>query len=163
MSSSNEATAPAVSHKAGVHNKDLQCDVIQKTPNVTENKAKVHEPSTTLNPPFDSLLENPPTLAEIISYGDPSSDIHACVLNRYGEDPFFAKILESPGTFRNFEVSNRRIYMRNKGKRTLCIPDIKLKDRDVRELVISHAHSILAHLGPHKTLLYLRENVWWKT
>lgn len=116
-----------------------------------------------LNPPPDSLIENPPALTEIISYGDPNSDIHEAILNRYQEDPFFSKILDSPGTFKNFEVSNGRIYMRNKGKRTLCIPDISLKDRRIRELVISHAHSILAHLGPFKTLLYLRENVWWKS
>ncbi|KAG1768669.1 hypothetical protein EDD22DRAFT_843949 [Suillus occidentalis] len=99
----HEVTKPPVSHKASVHNKDLQRDVIQTTPNASGDEERVRAPNTMSTPPFDSLLENPPTLTEIISYGDPSSDIHECVMNRYREDPFFSKIAENPGTFRNFE------------------------------------------------------------
>src|SRR5438445_13395755 len=29
-------------------------------------------------------------------------------------------------------------------------------------MIISQAHSILAHLGAMKTIVYLREIVWWK-
>ena len=45
----------------------------------------------------------------------------------------------------------------------LCIPSkILINERSVRELVISEAHSMLAHLGANKTLDYLRDHVWWK-
>ncbi|EJC97404.1 ribonuclease H-like protein, partial [Fomitiporia mediterranea MF3/22] len=39
---------------------------------------------------------------------------------------------------------------------------ILIHNRNAREIVIEHAHSILAHLGLQKTLSYLREQVWWK-
>jgi len=39
--------------------------------------------------------------------------------------------------------------------------DIMVSDRKIRELIISQAHSILAHLGPQKTLHYLKDNIWW--
>ena len=44
----------------------------------------------------------------------------------------------------------------------LCIPDILINNRQIREVIISHAHSILVHLGAMKTIGYLREIVWWK-
>ena len=34
--------------------------------------------------------------------------------------------------------------------------------RNAREVVISEAHSLLAHLGTNKTLNYLWDHVWWK-
>ena len=53
------------------------------------------------------------------------------------------------------------MFLRNNQNRTLCIPNIKIDSQNAREIVISHAHSILAHLGPRKTMAYLRDNVWW--
>ena len=35
--------------------------------------------------------------------------------------------------------------------------------QSIRESIIRQGHSILAHLGGHKTVTYLREQVWWKT
>lgn len=52
--------------------------------------------------------------------------------------------------------------MKEKDKRLLCIPDIVISKRRICEMLISHAHSILAHLGPKKTVTYLRDNVWWR-
>lgn len=49
------------------------------------------------------------------------------------------------------------MYLKQKGKKLLCIPDIWIGQRKARELVISEAHSLLAHLGPSKTVY-----VWWK-
>lgn len=37
-----------------------------------------------------------------------------------------------------------------------------VQGRNVHEIVIAEAHSLLAHLGASKTLAYLRDNVWWK-
>ncbi|OJA13242.1 hypothetical protein AZE42_10317 [Rhizopogon vesiculosus] len=54
----------------------------------------------------DLLNDNPPSLTDVISMGDPTVDIHATIAGRYGEDDFFKRILQDPGTFKNFEVSN---------------------------------------------------------
>lgn len=37
-----------------------------------------------------------------------------------------------------------------------------IQGRSARKIVISEVHSILAHLGPNKTLDYLHGYVWWK-
>ena len=37
-----------------------------------------------------------------------------------------------------------------------------LQGCSAREIIISEAHSMLAHLGAHKTLDYLQDHVWWK-
>ncbi|OAX30696.1 hypothetical protein K503DRAFT_819175, partial [Rhizopogon vinicolor AM-OR11-026] len=104
----------------------------------------------------------PPTLTDVISMGDPTVDIHASIAGRYGEDDLFKRILQDPGAFKNFEVSNHRVFLKDNDRRILCVPDVKIGNRRLREIITSHAHSILAHLGPSKTLTYLRENVWWK-
>lgn len=52
--------------------------------------------------------------------------------------------------------------MKDKECRALCIPDIKIGNRRAREIIISQAHSILAHLGSRKAIIYLQDNVWWK-
>lgn len=51
--------------------------------------------------------------------------------------------------------------MKEKETRLLCIPDIKIGDCRLREVLISHTHSILAHLGSKKMITYLRDNIWW--
>lgn len=108
------------------------------------------------------LSEDPITLPQIINSGDPSVDIFNRLVGRYSEDPFFKIIIEKPSEYKNFELSNGLVYLREKDKRLLCIPDIMVGERRIREMLISHAHSILAHLGPRKTIIYLRDNVWWK-
>jgi hypothetical protein len=108
------------------------------------------------------LSKAPTSLTTVIALGDPSLDIHEKIANRYGEDKFFANILSQPQAFKNFELSNGRIFLRDNSQRILYIPDIMIGSRRIREVLISHAHSILAHLGPSKTLVYLRENIWWK-
>ncbi|KAJ3554430.1 hypothetical protein NP233_g12425 [Leucocoprinus birnbaumii] len=108
------------------------------------------------------LAEDPVTLPDIIALGDPRSDIHESIRNRYSEDSFFDLVLKDPKAYKNFEVGNGLVFMKTSGKRILCIPDVMIGDRRVREMLISHAHSILAHLGPSKTMTYLRDNVWWK-
>ena len=37
-----------------------------------------------------------------------------------------------------------------------------INGRNIHEIIISEAHSVLAHLGANKTLNYLRDHVWWK-
>ena len=49
------------------------------------------------------------------------------------------------------------------GKSLLCVPKLTVNGRNIHEVIISEAHSILAHLGANKTLNYLRDHVWWKS
>ncbi len=108
------------------------------------------------------LSEEPVTLPELISLGDPSMAIHNSIRDRYSEDNFFKMVEDNPAAYKNFDVSNGLIFLKSNGNLTLCIPDIKIGERRIREMVISHAHSALAHLGPSKTTTYLRDSVWWK-
>ncbi|KAG2052166.1 hypothetical protein BDR06DRAFT_837294, partial [Suillus hirtellus] len=75
----------------------------------------------------------------------------------------FKRILDSPKDFRNFYLEQGLIRLQLHDRRLLCIPDVKVSGRTVREVIISQAHSLLAHLGASKTLTYLREHVWWKS
>ena len=45
----------------------------------------------------------------------------------------------------------------------MAIPDVQVNGRNVREVLISQGHSILAHLSDEKTVTYMRDQVWWKT
>jgi len=93
------------------------------------------------------------TLAEI--------QLPAYFKGKYVQDSFFSKIIENPGNFRNFELEQELLSLRTDGKVVLCVPDTKFGSRSVREIIISHAHSLLAHLGFGKTLTYIREFFWW--
>lgn len=85
------------------------------------------------------------------------------IRHQYSRDPFFRRILDSPTEYRNFQVDEGLIHLCLKDKTLLCVPDVKIRERTVREIVISQAHSLLAHLGASKTLTYLRDHVWWKS
>ena len=89
-------------------------------------------------------------------------DLQSELQGKYTEDPFFQRILEKPKEFRNFECKEQLVYLKENDKRLLCIPKALIQGRSAREIVISEAHSMLAHLGSNKTLDYLREWVWWK-
>ncbi|KAH9889545.1 hypothetical protein C8Q73DRAFT_627204, partial [Cubamyces lactineus] len=55
------------------------------------------------------------------------------------------------------------IFLHGCGWDVLCLPDILHSGCSIRELIIHHAHTLLAHLGPYKVLSLLRNHVWWKT
>jgi RNase H-like domain found in reverse transcriptase/Integrase zinc binding domain len=82
--------------------------------------------------------------------------------NHYTNDSLFKTIMDKPKEFRNFEVKNNLIYIKLNGKNLLCIPKATIEGRNIHEIIISEAHSLLAHLGANKTVNYLRDNVWWK-
>ncbi|KAJ2971427.1 hypothetical protein NUW54_g12510 [Trametes sanguinea] len=105
------------------------------------------------------------TEPSLLSHVESSEGIHLQeeLRNRYGEDPFFASILQNPKQFKNFRVEGGLIMLVERNQERLCIPDVRINERSAREIVIAHAHSLLAHLGPHKTASLLRDHVWWKT
>ncbi|KLO03868.1 hypothetical protein SCHPADRAFT_810880, partial [Schizopora paradoxa] len=84
-----------------------------------------------------------------------------CVHGKYAQDKLFFKILTAPSQHKNYVVEDELIYLKSHGERVICIPDVFIGSRKLREILISHAHSILAHLGARKTSVYLRDQVWW--
>ena len=98
----------------------------------------------------------------LLARGRMDIDMRSELQGRYGEDPFFQKILDKPKEFRNFEYKEQIIYLKRDDRRVLCIPKVLINGRSAREMVISEAHSMLAHLGSSKTLDYLKDYVWWK-
>jgi Integrase zinc binding domain len=71
-------------------------------------------------------------------------------------------IIKKPKDFRNFLVKDEIIYLNQDGNKVLCVPKILINGRSAHEIIISEAHSLLAHLGAAKTISYLRDHVWWK-
>ena len=125
--------------------------IIQNLVNAIPNSVKLE-----LEIPDVSLLD-------IVSASDTGIDLVKELQGQYISDPVFKEILNKPKDFRNFELDNNIIYLKEFEKRLLCIPNILIKGRSVHEIIISEVHSILAHLGANKTLDYLRDHVWWKS
>ncbi|KAI0070205.1 hypothetical protein K474DRAFT_1568356, partial [Panus rudis PR-1116 ss-1] len=125
----------------------------QATPEPNEGP---EAPSPSFRPEGDMFIEH-------VSGSSDGIELEGVLANRYAEDPFFKTILENPKHFKNFVIRNGLIFIKERGEELLCIPDIRVGERSVREIVILHAHSLLAHLGTYKTLGLLRNHVWWKT
>jgi hypothetical protein len=102
------------------------------------------------------------SLLSIASQSMQGIDLLTELHEKYHLDSAYQAILAKPSDFRNFEVKNQVVYLKKPEKRILCIPKVLIQGRSAREIVISEAHSMLAHLGASKTLDYLRDHVWWK-
>jgi hypothetical protein len=120
-------------------------------------------PGTSMTDPEAEKDETTNTIPMLTMAGNSSMKIPKCLLGRYAEDKFFKEILAHPDYFTNFVVREGLIFYCSEGVEYLAILDVSVDNKKVREAVIKHAHSILAHLGAMKTLNYLRDQVWWKT
>lgn len=91
-------------------------------------------------------------------------DVIQAIREHYAKDPVFRAVQENPKSYRNFEVDvkTKLMFMKQHERRVLCVPNAIVNGRSVREILISEAHSLLAHLGASKTINYLRDQVWWK-
>ncbi|KAG8942401.1 hypothetical protein FRC04_003767 [Tulasnella sp. 424] len=78
-----------------------------------------------------------------------------------GTYTFFSLVLAEPERYGNFAKRDGLIYLREGDEVRLGIPDATTGGRRLREVLISQAHLILAHLGTSKTHAYLRKHVWW--
>ncbi|PCH33278.1 hypothetical protein WOLCODRAFT_48506, partial [Wolfiporia cocos MD-104 SS10] len=90
-------------------------------------------------------------------------DLAATIQGCYMEDGFFSNVTTSPKQFKNFREADGLLFICEQEHNLLCIPNILAGKRAVREILIMHAHSLLAHLGAYKTLGLLRDHVWWRT
>jgi Integrase zinc binding domain len=103
------------------------------------------------------------SLIGTMSGGRDGIDLLKSIANKYLDDPFFKNISEHQREFKNFEVTKGRlVYLKVRGRKLVCIPKVIVNGRNIQEIVISEAHSLLAHLGANKTLDYLWDHVWWK-
>ncbi|OCH88441.1 hypothetical protein OBBRIDRAFT_734497, partial [Obba rivulosa] len=111
-------------------------------------------------PPHAALDDR---IIDLLASEAPPEGVSAALRGRYSEDPFFREILEKPKQFKNFTTHDGLVYLKDKQRDLLCIPRALWEGRSLREVVILHAHTLLAHLGAYKTLSLLRDHVWWKT
>ncbi|KAJ3511636.1 hypothetical protein NLJ89_g3978 [Agrocybe chaxingu] len=89
-------------------------------------------------------------------------DVLKAIKGRYKDDPLFKPIVEKPKEYKNFEYDETGglLYLKQETRRLLCIPNVKVANRSIREIVISEGHSVLAHLSFKKTYDYLHEYSW---
>ena len=106
--------------------------------------------------------DNAQSLLNVVATGHEGVDLLKILQGHYNEDSFFKTILENPKHYKNFVEENGLVYIKLNDRNLLCIPRLYLQGRNIREIVIAEAHSLLAHLGASKTIAYLRDNVWWK-
>ncbi|KAJ3556748.1 hypothetical protein NP233_g11909 [Leucocoprinus birnbaumii] len=111
-------------------------------------------PHTTLRvPPLVNLLHDAPN----------GIDIPSAIRDQYRTDPQFKSIIDSLKEYKNFRLDNGLLLINIQGSERLCIPNVSIDNRSIREVLISEAHSLLSHLGAARTCDYLREQVWWKS
>lgn len=135
--------------------------VAEAVPSLPNNANTPEVDSEDPSMPADfSLVDE--SLTEVLKANGEGTDLPELLRGRYGEDKFFKLVLDKPKDYRNFEVLDGLIFLHDRERRLLCIPALRTNGRSVLEMVISEAHSLLAHLGPGKTVDYLRDNVWWK-
>ncbi|EJF61678.1 hypothetical protein DICSQDRAFT_18125, partial [Dichomitus squalens LYAD-421 SS1] len=140
-----------------------------ETATKTAEQADSTPPSSTLQDsstsaqPAEHVERSGAQLLDHIAGSQDGIHLEGALHNRYAEDVFFAPIIQNPHQYKNFYVSNGLVFLRERGRELLCIPRVIVNGRSTREIVISHAHSLLAHLGPRKTADLLRDHVWWKT
>lgn len=128
---------------------------------------KYHSPEHS-DPEIDTSVQSTVEGSQLIQHLAESGEninLPTMLRGRYNEDKFFTIILKAPKDFKNFryEKSEGLMYLKEKDNEYLCIPNVIVNGRSVREILIEHAHSLLAHLGSYKTLNFLRDHVWWKT
>ncbi|KAJ7446630.1 hypothetical protein FB451DRAFT_1375898 [Mycena latifolia] len=69
---------------------------------------------TQVQTPEEELLASvAPRLTDLISQGDPSVDLPQSLKNRYADDPFFKLVLADPGHYKNFEIANGLIFLKD--------------------------------------------------
>ncbi|TFK79826.1 hypothetical protein K466DRAFT_469313, partial [Polyporus arcularius HHB13444] len=113
--------------------------------------------------PVDPPMRQESQFMQYLSENTNGLDLLEELKGRYDEDPFFARITANPKHYKNFVLADGLIFIRDAQKRLLCVPDVRINGRSAREIMIRHAHTLLAHLGAHRTACLLRDHVWWKT
>ncbi|KAF9441100.1 hypothetical protein P691DRAFT_685009 [Macrolepiota fuliginosa MF-IS2] len=131
---------------------------IKKT-NSKQAKANI----TSDNKPVPDVTSYTPSLMDAVHQYHDGIDVLESVHNRYMDNNMFQRIITHPKEHKNFESIDGLLYIKHQDNKCLCIPDMLIEGRQLREIIITEAHSLLAHLSMQRTLAYLRDYVWWKT
>ncbi|QRV81672.1 Transposon Ty3-I Gag-Pol polyprotein [Ceratobasidium sp. AG-Ba] len=94
-------------------------------------------------------------------YYDASPGLLEGIRNKYSSDNLFAKVLNNPSHFKNFDIDNGIIYIKQNSGKAICVPNIDVNGRRAREEIIKSTHEVLRHAGNRKTLYGMRGRVWW--
>lgn len=101
-------------------------------------------------------------LGAVIQSTEQALDIPRSFVPHYTNDKFFKAVVERPTDYSNFRLESGIIYLNTGDEDLICVPEFLHQGRSIREIIIEHAHRILAHLGASKTAQYVRARFWWK-
>lgn len=85
-----------------------------------------------------------------------------CIKNQYSEDKFYTSILTNLEEFTNFAIRDGLIFFKSEGMETVVVPDVQVRNQNIREALVKQGHSILSHLNDEEMATYMRDQVWWK-
>src|SRR5437667_11994934 len=97
------------------------------------------------------------------------SNFRQAIVDGYKDDSQFSKALVAGVESGIYVLRNGLLYLAMPGMHSLCIPDTKVEGgrgkgkRNLREMLMAHAHEIAGHLGPGKTDTLMMEQFHWKT
>ena len=85
-------------------------------------------------------------------------NLTSTVKKAYQTDKLYPKILENPKVHALFRGKDSLVFIKNLLRRdVLCIPhEAFQKGRQVIEIIINHAHTIIGHFNQFKTTQYIR-------
>ena len=112
--------------------------------------------------PYTSGNNRKPLLASIKKEFDLNKIIMKFYRNFIDKIKYTLK-LENPKAHANFGVKEGLIFTKNNLSRdVICIsPKAIHKGKQLIEIIINHAHSIIGHFGQFKTSQYIKRYFWW--
>jgi hypothetical protein len=78
---------------------------------------------------------------------NPDISFPSCLKQLYATNPFFSKVAEDLHSYQGFPLHDGLFHLSEQGINVLCIPQGKIDGISVHEMLISHTHSLLAHLS----------------
>ena len=104
-----------------------------------------------------------------MSTGISLSTFQQAIIDGYKNDVLFSKALKSGVDSDIYRKDSLGLLYTGPSRDRLCIPNIKVRGgrdeakRNVREMLIAHAHEVIGHMDIYRTSLYLRNLYYWKT
>src|SRR5436305_13350109 len=115
----------------------------------------------------ESTIQNSEMTPNMIGYS--LSDYQSAIVNGYKSDVLFSKALKSGVDSGVYRRDSKGLLYTGPERDRLCIPDIKVRGgrdgakRNLREMLIAHAHETLGHMSLHKTNINIGNQYYWKT
>ena len=63
----------------------------------------------------DPKDKEPITLPDLVTLSEPELNICEDLCNQYNEDKFFSEIVQQPKNYKNFDVDNGLVYLKDNG------------------------------------------------